>query len=42
MAVFAPPPGDRFAYRAPAVERVYAAVRAMLAERARRGGHVSA
>jgi glutathione synthase/RimK-type ligase-like ATP-grasp enzyme len=39
MAVFPAPPDERFAYRRPVVERVMNAVRALLVDRAKRGGY---
>ncbi len=42
MVVLPPPPGERFAYRRPAVDRVLAAAHAMIRTRAVRGGYVEA
>jgi hypothetical protein len=42
MAVFPPPPDERFAYRRAPVERVIAAIRQLIRDTAARGGYVSA
>jgi glutathione synthase/RimK-type ligase-like ATP-grasp enzyme len=41
MAVFPPPPDERFAYRRAPVERVIAAIRQLIRDTAARGGYVS-